>query len=364
MQNLANVATEISNKLIRVELAKARIPAFEGAVIRPLEVPASVVGIIAFANGASALFVRAWYYWTVHLTQPLPLEPAQELNGRLGEVVRVDGYSGGREPREAGVSNYHVDSQLGLEGLVAKLMESFGAEQAVDPMYVDHKSVSWMQSGSLKLLSAPASNRECDEMELAGLVALGHACENLSVKIERFERVVDLAVRAFGTGRNGHALSARTALQRFYGLEAQRLKKLLVSLTSATDIYCNMADLEGILVKQGAVLHELGRYGEARLVKADRDGVGAHLADIYRSRKQQLSEELAQHAEGEQPDKAAYARFQLALTVLLFAQLLHRNGDEQAVAMEVEGQEIVQALSSDAQQELKAAMERCEVRTS
>lgn len=360
MQNLAHVATEICNKFIRVELAKARIPAFEGTVVRPLEVPASVVGIIAFANGASARFVRAWYYWTVHLTQPLPLEPAQELNGRLGEVVRVDGYSGGREPREGGVSNYHVDTQLGLEALMAKLLESFGVEQAVDPMQVDHKTMSWMQSGSLKLLPAPASSRECVELELAGLVALGHVCENLSVKIERFERVVDLAVRAFGTDRNGHATSARTALQRFYGLEAQRLKKLISSLTSATDIYCNMADLEGILVKQSAVLHELGRHGEAALVQADRDVVGAQLVDIYRARKRQFSEELAQLAGGDRPDKDAdYVRFQLAFSVLLLAQLLRRNGDEQAVLMEVEGQEIVQALSSDAQQELKAAMERC-----
>lgn len=50
------------------------------------------------------------------------------------------------------------------------------------------------------------------------------------------------------------------------------------TLTSATDIYCSMADLEGILVKQCAVLHELGRYSEAALVRAELDVVGAQLA--------------------------------------------------------------------------------------
>lgn len=359
MQNLAKVATAISNMFIRVELAKARIPAFRGTIVRPLEVPASVVGIIAFANGASALFVRAWYYWTVHLTQALPVVAARELNDRLGDVVRVDGYSGGREPREDGVSNYHVDSQLGLEALVAKLLETFGAERAVDPLYVDYKTISWMLAGSLKLLPAPANSRECDELEMDGLVALGHVWENVSVKIKRFERILELAQGVSGAVAEGHARSARNVLQSNYGMEAQRLRMLLASRKSATDIYGAMADLESILVKQSAVLRGLGYHAEADLVQADRDDIGAQLVDIYRARKQQFSDELTGHPDGESSDEAAYVRFQLALTVLLFAQLLQRNANEEARAMEAEGQQIAAALSSEEQQELKEAIERC-----
>lgn len=79
------------------------------------EVKTSVFGIL---HGWQ--FKRNWYYWVC--TGPgIPVEEAEELNNRLGEVVRVDGFAGGLDPREhfkgLACGAYHVDTPEGLKAL-------------------------------------------------------------------------------------------------------------------------------------------------------------------------------------------------------------------------------------------------------
>lgn len=66
---------------------------------------------------------RCWYYWScATYDHPLPLAVAARLNADCGSVVRVDGYAGGRSPRED-VDSYHVDTPAGLAALVAALKQ-------------------------------------------------------------------------------------------------------------------------------------------------------------------------------------------------------------------------------------------------
>ena len=180
--------------VIRVELAKAGIPAFEGiplgttetrsSVVTPYlfsETRAPLVGMIAFENKALALFVRHWFYWEVHLTKPLPFEPAQELFDNFWRVVRVKGYSGAEEPPADGVSYYHVDSVPGLGALVATLLGAFGDGCAAEPLRLTRLTDSWILLDSFKVLPPPGSIAELDALELAGLAALAHASKGLRV---------------------------------------------------------------------------------------------------------------------------------------------------------------------------------------
>jgi hypothetical protein len=194
MQDLTQVAPAIARRFIRVELAKAGISAFEGVLSGSSETRLSVldtnvfsetraplVGMMVFENEALALFVRRWFCWEVRLTKPLPLKPAQELFDYFWRVVRVSGYACSAEPPAGGVSLYHVDSVPGLEALMAKLISAFGNGRAAEPQRLTHETESWIQPGSFKLLPAPVSIAERDELELAGLAAQGLACEKLNV---------------------------------------------------------------------------------------------------------------------------------------------------------------------------------------
>ncbi len=136
MQNLAGIPPERSNPMVARELVAAGcVPSLVAAFMkgRIPEVPTNLVGVLNFVNGTTATFTRQWYYWSVHVSRPLPYGPAKKLNDRLGGVVRVNGFSGGTNVDRGGCSSWHVDDQEGLKELVAVLRAHYGEETSFGP---------------------------------------------------------------------------------------------------------------------------------------------------------------------------------------------------------------------------------------
>lgn len=87
----------------------------------------AVAGLLLYPSGIHVTFIRAWYYWQVTSSEPLPKEPARQLNDRCGDVVRVDGCAGGKTVDDSGVASWHVDTDMGLSLLVNTLNAHFGS---------------------------------------------------------------------------------------------------------------------------------------------------------------------------------------------------------------------------------------------
>ena len=148
MRNLAGLPTDEANAAIIEELASAGID----AVPVPLdakyrEVRSTFDGVLCLGARTFA-FRRAWVYWIVSATPALTLGEAEYIDewpapeasgtqhsgnrGTLGDVVRCDGYAGGRRPRDfprsatRSFDNWHVDTRVGLAGLVEALAAQFG----------------------------------------------------------------------------------------------------------------------------------------------------------------------------------------------------------------------------------------------
>lgn len=89
------------------------------------EVVTSVRGELKIDPGMPRLvwgFERLWYYWSAHgYGAGIPLEYAEKLHATHGEVARVAGYGGGRDPgdwnRGFAIDSYHVDTVEGLKAL-------------------------------------------------------------------------------------------------------------------------------------------------------------------------------------------------------------------------------------------------------
>lgn len=89
------------------------------------EVVTSVRGELKIDPGMPRLswgFERLWYYWVADgYGAGIPLEYAERLHASHGEVVRVGGYAGGRDPgdwnRGFAIDKYHVDTAEGLKAL-------------------------------------------------------------------------------------------------------------------------------------------------------------------------------------------------------------------------------------------------------
>lgn len=122
--NLAGQHSDVATACCRQELSQAGIPAVD--VDPEGEVQSKAAGLLEYTNGTRVLFVRAWYYWVVRCSAPLPSKPATRLNRKLGEVVRVNGFAGGMRVPRTGVDAWHVDTDLGLCELVKALDEQFG----------------------------------------------------------------------------------------------------------------------------------------------------------------------------------------------------------------------------------------------
>ena len=76
-------------------------------------------------------FFRNWYYWVCSADNgcEVPESAARALNLEHSRDVRVDGYSGGKEP-DGDVSCYHVDTPRGLKVLVSLLKRLYEEQEA------------------------------------------------------------------------------------------------------------------------------------------------------------------------------------------------------------------------------------------
>ncbi len=350
MKNLAGVETAIADAALRIELAKAGIPVYRGEVIRSQEVPATMIGVITYAAGVKATFSRGWYYWCVCISQPLPFQQAKQLNDQWGSKVRVDGYAGGKEPSQHGVSSYNIDSQEGLNALVSTLNETFGMQIEANPE--DIKLPDWLRPYSLKKVDSPEDAAALVRAEIAALNALGGYYNRYEMRESAGEEALALAFSAFG-GKDHDTYNMRVVVNNLYREQARRLKMLIETISDQTSIYCFTADLEGLLNKRVPLLHTMGRHKEARSVARESEEVRKKLAEIYRERKQADHKDLQEALAGK-PDRVEYARYGVAFTTMRMAQLYRRMGDAaQAETLEAELAELSRQLTEDQRADLE-----------
>lgn len=146
MNNLAGMPHRVASDRCLVELVGAQIPVVMlTKAPENSEVQSRAQGVLYYAfKGLSqtVTFRRAWYYWVVHFSSPMPKAFADELNKTWERQVRVDGYAGGTEPSLSGVSCYHVDTQAGLNALVKALNDYYGQINLAVPPY--DKTDEWL----------------------------------------------------------------------------------------------------------------------------------------------------------------------------------------------------------------------------
>lgn len=134
MYNLAGIDSRVTSELCTVELSKAGVALMHDHHATNGEVQSHITGLLTYKDGeVSVEFRRLWYYWSVHLSRPLPQAVAEVLNKKWEQEIRVDGYAGGKSPDPRGVTVYHVDTQEGLNALVIALNEHFGAATIPEP---------------------------------------------------------------------------------------------------------------------------------------------------------------------------------------------------------------------------------------
>jgi hypothetical protein len=127
MRNLAGGGSGENDAAILAELAEARVRALRLPVYLRDEVCADVIGLLD-AEPFTLIFQRAWCYWRVTCSPPMPLDAALAIDGLpmpvtdghysgrrgvLGDVVRADGHAGGPAPTRP-VDVWHIDTLVGL----------------------------------------------------------------------------------------------------------------------------------------------------------------------------------------------------------------------------------------------------------
>lgn len=145
--NMVGVPNDIQSAILRVELENAGLTSL-------LQVPygepqATISGIMVFKNGQTLVLHRAWYYWSAWLIKPLPLEAALSLHAAHGKFVRPDGHCQSPRPTTS-VDNYHIDTQDGLNALVAAVKAEFGEIET------DVTSETFV--GGMQAVNKPAAN--------------------------------------------------------------------------------------------------------------------------------------------------------------------------------------------------------------
>jgi hypothetical protein len=142
-ENLAGLDACWTDPVVSAELAAAGIPETQRDE-PPGEVQTWHMGRLQLGPHV-VRFWRAWMYWRVACDPAIPHALAVRINddrgdfdgskysgdaGRLGDVVRVEGYAGGMDPRPGGVASYHVDSPAGLARFVAILRAELASTEA------------------------------------------------------------------------------------------------------------------------------------------------------------------------------------------------------------------------------------------
>ena len=120
--NYAGQSGEEVENLLKEELEEADIPPRR----LPFTLESTEVKVQTIGNLKGWTFYRTWRYWVAY-GPAIPIEWASKLHEKRGNEVRVDGDAGCPHPRDVhgnfGISQYHVDSQEGLNDL-AETIES------------------------------------------------------------------------------------------------------------------------------------------------------------------------------------------------------------------------------------------------
>ncbi len=297
--NLAGVPAMTANMFVRVELAKARIPAYAIEHRSEREVKANVVGFMHFRGGLMVSFNRAWYYWVVKLSRPIEFEDACRLNHQWREQIRVDGYGGGTEPKRSGVHCYHVDSQAALNALVRFLIELNGPSEAGLPMgdlaserviaFQEFEAATMNNYPGMTLCSPPGSDQQIAELEISALLLRGGSSDLI---VANHKEAIGIAVAFFGPDSE-RARKVREELATVLRSQIAHQAKYYVGPvdTSVTERYIRGGDLHDLMALRMKLLRQVGRHKEARSVQAALNRISPQIADdISRYLSRELQE--------------------------------------------------------------------------
>ena len=293
LYNLAGVPTTVANMFVRVELARAVVPAFYVTPRRELEVKATVVGFLHFENGLMVSFTRGWAYWVVHLSSPVTQSDALDLNTIWSEEVRVDGYAGGTEPSEDGVTTYHVDTPAGLEAFVRFLARVNGSPKSGLPTGdLDSERVTAFTRFEAETLNnhpgmnacpAPSTPHQLADMNIDALLLLGGYADHI---VDNHKVAIKIAIANFGAGSQrvrlvremlATVLRAQIVLKnRYYSGPAASTSR------SVSDSYGAGVDLFISMKLRVTLLDQIGRQNEARSVEAALRKVAVLVAEDLR----------------------------------------------------------------------------------
>lgn len=263
MNDLKGIPTHVSNIMVRVELAKAGIPAFDGAVICGREtVLTTVVGVMAFAGGMQVLFTRSCCHWSVDVVRALDSVQPRTLNERWCGTVPIGGTCGGADPTPKVVTSYHVDSQEALYGLVEVLREAFGDQCRFGML--DSRLVDMMPNKpeGLIQLSGLEDNGELARMHSAVLLAMGSLIGCFESAEHYLREAYRVAAGRIGF-RSGEAVCVLAVLQRLYKTRIELLRERYLSWIAQNESVCEITyELTYVTMRLADVCRMLGNEQE------------------------------------------------------------------------------------------------------
>jgi hypothetical protein len=301
--NLAGVPASTANMFVRAELAEAHVPAFHVQRKRDLEVKASIVGFMHFANGLMVSFNRAWTYWVVKLSRPVAQSDANVLNADWREDIRVDGFAGGTDPGAGGVTTYHIETVGGLGALVRFLVGLNGPVNSALPIgdldsgrmraFTSFEAETMNNHPGMHACPAPATPHQLAELSIDALLLLGGHSDRI---VANHKTAIAIATAAFGATSDrvrrvreelATVLRSQIVLKsRYYSGPAAS-----ASSRSVSDSYCQGVDLFDSMKLRMDLLDQIGRGNEARSVQTGLLKVALSVAsDIRRYLSRELKD--------------------------------------------------------------------------
>ncbi len=337
MHNLAGVPTPITDAMIRVELAKAGIPAVHVSKSTHGEVPCTVIGILRdLRSGQDIVFERLFCYWAVRLRIAVPLDQAKALNDKWGKVVRINGGPGIEgeiwQFCEEGVYYYHVDTQEGLNALVGAIRGAFmlQAQAAVteDNEWIA-RNFDRVHLGSFSHLAAPRNSTDIMLLEIAALRKMA-SCQRADESQERCLRAALKMADASTEKRfRKEAKSIRVELCTFFRNTA-RSNRALIGFSNNRDnddLYASR--LEEAQTKRLKLLNCLGRRKEARAVILDLVQIRPEILKLLEAMKEKTLADLKMAADNNNVCRLEWLRSVVTFIYFQLAALCSRMGRRQ-----------------------------------
>lgn len=297
MHNLSGLSHEVADLIARVELAKAKIPAFYAVAEehRKMHSSTSVFGFTSYTNGAEVFLKRDCECWTVTVT----------------------------EPKQLGVI-YKADTQERLNEL-AQRASRFGTPLGVGPQVSDSR-LEGKRPTSLTALAVPDSIDLAD-MEIVALLHLGSTTSDFELAEICFTSALALAATSGNTGNRFYRV--RSQVMDLYRVQADRLKTMLPHCVGVADTFLLMSQLEQSLTMQARIAPA---YQAAELEK-ENVTYRQELLEIAQMRQKVLQNELKQNLGG--------TSYHLSFVTLRRAQIMRRL----AKYLELEGRTFADALA-------------------